>query len=337
MTNLQLNKYFKIWHIILLTSLLLLVSIGGFTRLTNSGLSITNWEIFKGILPPFNKKSWDDYFALYKSIPQYKELNLGMSLESFKYIFWWEYIHRLLARIVSLIFFLPLVFFLYKKYINKKNILFYILILFLFLFQGFLGWYMVKSGLSVNIDVSHFRLAAHLSGAIIIITLIFWSYLNLKDQNLTIKNFKNRSIIFLLVFLIFIQIIFGAFTSGLDAGYIYQTWPLMNLSFVADEVSFGSFFSTEIFFDRAHIQLIHRLNAYLIFSIFVFLYVRSFKELKRLLRVPFFLLLLQIILGILTLITGVNIYLAALHQLTSILLVMSFLSLIFRLKNNFSC
>jgi cytochrome c oxidase assembly protein subunit 15 len=92
MTNLQLNKYFKIWHVILLTSLLLLVSIGGFTRLTNSGLSITNWEIFKGILPPFNKKSWDEYFALYKSIPQYKELNLGMSLESFKYIFWWEYI-----------------------------------------------------------------------------------------------------------------------------------------------------------------------------------------------------------------------------------------------------
>ena len=337
MTNLQLNKYFKIWHISLIISLLLLVSIGGLTRLTNSGLSITNWEIFKGILPPFNKNSWDNYFALYKSIPQYKELNLGMSFESFKYIFWWEYIHRLLARIVSLIFFLPLIFFLYKKYIDRKNIVFYILILSLFLFQGFLGWYMVKSGLSVNIDVSHFRLAAHLSGAIIIITLIFWSYLNLKNQNLNIKNFQNKGIVFLLVFLIFIQIIFGAFTSGLDAGYIYQTWPLMNLSFVADEISFGSFFSTEIFFDRAHIQLIHRLNAYLIFSIFIFLYVRSFNKIRRLLHVPFFFLLLQVILGIFTLVSGVNIYLAALHQLASIFLVMSFLSLIFRLKNNFSC
>lgn len=336
MTNLQLNKYFKTWHIILLSSLLLLVSIGGFTRLTNSGLSITNWEIFKGILPPLNNKSWDNYFSLYKSIPQYKELNLGMSLESFKYIFWWEYIHRLLARAVSLIFFLPLVFFLYKKYIDRKNIFFYILIFFLFLFQGFLGWYMVKSGLSVNIDVSHFRLAAHLSGAIIIIALIYWSYLNLENQNLTIKNFDNNGVVFLLVFLIFIQIIFGAFTSGLDAGYIYQTWPLMNLHFVADEVSFGSFFSAEIFFDRAHIQLVHRLNAYVIFFIFVYLYFKSFKELKKLLYVPFFFLLLQIILGILTLVSGVNIYLAALHQLTSILLVMSFLSLIFSLKNNFS-
>ena len=104
MANLQLNKYFKIWHLALLTTLILLVSIGGFTRLTNSGLSITNWEIFAGILPPLNKESWIQYFALYKSIPQYQELNLGMSLSEFKYIFWWEYIHRLLARFVSLLY-----------------------------------------------------------------------------------------------------------------------------------------------------------------------------------------------------------------------------------------
>ena len=126
MTNLQLNKYFKIWHIILLFSLITLVSVGGFTRLTNSGLSITSWEVFKGIIPPFNKESWDIYFELYKSIPQYKELNLGMSLDSFKYIFWWEYVHRLLARLVSLIFLIPLVFFLYKKFIHKKNIIYYL-------------------------------------------------------------------------------------------------------------------------------------------------------------------------------------------------------------------
>ena len=117
MTNLQLNKYFKIWHLTLLFSLILLVIIGGFTRLTHSGLSITSWEIFKGIFPPLSDKSWNDYFSLYKAIPQYKELNLGMSLDSFKYIFWWEYIHRLLARFVSLLYFLPLSFFLYKKII----------------------------------------------------------------------------------------------------------------------------------------------------------------------------------------------------------------------------
>ena len=332
MANLQLNKYFKIWHLALLTTLILLVSIGGFTRLTNSGLSITNWEIFTGILPPLNKESWIQYFALYKSIPQYQELNLGMSLNEFKYIFWWEYIHRLLARFVSLLYILPLFYFTYNKFIYRHNYSYYFLIFFLFMFQGFLGWYMVKSGLSINVDVSHFRLAAHLVGAIIIITLVYWSYLNHVRQNLKINYTQKKKIIFLLVFLIFIQIIYGAFTSGLDAGQIYQTWPLMNSHFLPEEVSFMSFFSTEAFYDRAHIQLIHRLNAYLIFLIFVAIYISNYKNLSTYLNFSFFLLIFQIILGIGTLITGLNIYMAALHQLTSIFLLMSFILVIYRLK-----
>ena len=332
MANLQLNKYFRIWHLALLTTLILLVSIGGFTRLTNSGLSITNWEVFTGILPPLNEESWIQYFALYKSIPQYQELNLGMSLSEFKYIFWWEYIHRLLARFVSLLYILPLFYFIYNKFIYRHNYLYYFLIFFLFMFQGFLGWYMVKSGLSINVDVSHFRLAAHLVGAIIIITLVYWSYLNYVRQNLKINYTQKKNIIFLLVFLIFIQIIYGAFTSGLDAGQIYQTWPLMNSHFFPEEVSFMSFFSTEAFYDRAHIQLIHRLNAYLIFLIFVAIYISNYKNLTTYLNLPFFLLIFQIILGIGTLITGLNIYMAALHQLTSIFLLMSFIFVIYRLK-----
>jgi cytochrome c oxidase assembly protein subunit 15 len=332
MANLQLNKYFKIWHLALLTTLILLVSIGGFTRLTNSGLSITNWEIFAGILPPLNKESWIQYFGLYKSIPQYQELNLGMSLNEFKYIFWWEYIHRLLARFVSLLYILPLFYFIYNKFIYRHNYPYYFLIFFLFMFQGFLGWYMVKSGLSINVDVSHFRLAAHLVGAIIIITLVYWSYLNHLRQNLKINYTPKKNIIFLLVFLIFIQIIYGAFTSGLDAGQIYQTWPLMNSHFLPEEVSLISFFSIEAFYDRAHIQLIHRLNAYLIFLIFVAIYISNYKNLTTYLNLPFFLLIFQIILGIGTLITGLNIYMAALHQLTSIFLLMSFIFVIYRLK-----
>jgi len=332
MANLQLNKYFRIWHLALLTTLILLVSIGGFTRLTNSGLSITNWEVFTGILPPLNKESWIQYFVLYKSIPQYQELNLGMSLSEFKYIFWWEYIHRLLARFVSLLYILPLFYFIYNKFIYRHNYPYYFLIFFLFMFQGFLGWYMVKSGLSINVDVSHFRLAAHLVGAIIIITLVYWSYLNHVRQNLKINYTQKKNIIFLLVFLIFIQIIYGAFTSGLDAGQIYQTWPLMNSYFLPEEVSFMSFFSTEAFYDRAHIQLIHRLNAYLIFLIFVAIYISNYKNLTTYLNLPFFLLIFQIILGIGTLITGLNIYMAALHQLTSIFLLMSFIFVIYRLK-----
>ena len=120
MENIQLNKLFKVWHLTVIVLLLLLVSIGGITRLTNSGLSITKWQLFTGILPPLNAEKWNEYFSLYTKIPQYNELNMGMSLGEFKYIFWWEYIHRLLARIVGLAYMLPLIFFIIKKHIHRK-------------------------------------------------------------------------------------------------------------------------------------------------------------------------------------------------------------------------
>ena len=335
MNNIQQNKALILWHYSVLFLLILLVSVGGFTRLTNSGLSITNWDIFKGILPPLNNSKWEEYFSLYKSIPQYKVLNYGMSLAEFKYIFWWEYIHRLLARFVSLVYFLPLLFFILKKYINKKNIIYYLFIFLLFLFQGFLGWFMVKSGLSVNTDVSHFRLAAHLLMAIVIISLIYWSTINLNNQDLSI-SFSKTSVLFLIfLFLVYFQIIFGAFTSGLDAGLIYQTWPYMNNSFIPSYITTNSFFSSLAVYDQSHVQLIHRLNAYLIFLFFIFIYFFNLKRKNQYiynLNIVFLFLVIQIVLGIYTLISGLNIYIAALHQLTSILLVMSILSLIYRVK-----
>ncbi len=335
MDNIQLNKFFRLWHLIVILLLILLISIGGFTRLTNSGLSITNWELFSGILPPLNEQSWDSYFSLYKTIPQYNELNVGMTIHEFKYIFWWEYIHRLLARFLGLVYLLPFIFFVLRKIIYKNNFYYYLSILLLFIFQGFLGWFMVKSGLSVNVDVSHFRLAAHLGVAVIILLLIFWAFLNSRNQQLGIKLFTNSQLLLIFLLLIYIQIIFGAFTSGLDAGRIYQTWPHMNLNFLPDEVTLKSFFSKEIFTDRAHVQLLHRLNAYLIFVVFVIFYAYKLKKrethLTGLTWILFF-LIIQIFLGITTLISGLNIYLAALHQLTSIFLVMSIVSSIYRLK-----
>ena len=335
MDNIQLNKFFRLWHLIVILLLISLISIGGFTRLTNSGLSITNWELFSGILPPLNEQSWDSYFSLYKTIPQYNELNVGMTIHEFKYIFWWEYIHRLLARFLGLVYLLPFIFFVLRKIIYKNNFYYYVSILLLFIFQGFLGWFMVKSGLSVNVDVSHFRLAAHLGVAVIILLLIFWAFLNSRNQQLGIKLFTNSQILLIFLLLIYIQIIFGAFTSGLDAGRIYQTWPYMNLNFLPDEVTLKSFFSKEIFTDRAHVQLLHRLNAYLIFIVFVIFYAYKLKKrethLTGLTWILFF-LIIQIFLGITTLISGLNIYLAALHQLTSIFLVMSIVSSIYRLK-----
>ena len=335
MDNIQLNKFFRLWHLIVILLLISLISIGGFTRLTNSGLSITNWELFSGILPPLNEQSWDSYFSLYKTIPQYNELNVGMTIHEFKYIFWWEYIHRLLARFLGLVYLLPFIFFVLRKIIYKNNFYYYLSILLLFIFQGFLGWFMVKSGLSVNVDVSHFRLAAHLGVAVIILLLIFWAFLNSHNQQLGIKLFTNSQLLLIFLLLIYIQIIFGAFTSGLDAGRIYQTWPYMNLNFLPDEVTLKSFFSKEIFTDRAHVQLLHRLNAYLIFVVFVIFYAYKLKKrethLTGLTWILFF-LIIQIFLGITTLISGLNIYLAALHQLTSIFLVMSIVSSIYKLK-----
>ena len=335
MDNIQLNKFFRLWHLIVILLLISLISIGGFTRLTNSGLSITNWELFSGILPPLNEQSWDSYFSLYKTIPQYNELNVGMTIHEFKYIFWWEYIHRLLARFLGLVYLLPFIFFVLRKIIYKNNFYYYLSILLLFIFQGFLGWFMVKSGLSVNVDVSHFRLAAHLGVAVIILLLIFWAFLNSRNQQLGIKLFTNSQLLLIFLLLIYIQIIFGAFTSGLDAGRIYQTWPYMNLNFLPDEVTLKSFFSKEIFTDRAHVQLLHRLNAYLIFVVFVIFYAYKLKtkeiHLTSLTWILFF-LIIQIFLGITTLISGLNIYLAALHQLTSIFLVMSIVSSIYKLK-----
>lgn len=329
------NNLFQAWLISTALFLLILITVGGLTRLTGSGLSITKWQVFSGIIPPLTEATWNKYFDLYKKIPEYKLENFHITLNEFKYIFWWEYIHRLLARFVSLVYFLPLIFFILKKKIIKKNIIYYLFIFLLFLFQGFLGWFMVKSGLSVNTDVSHFRLAAHLFMAIVIISLVYWSTINLNNQDLSISISKTSVLFLIFLFLVYFQIIFGAFTSGLDAGLIYQTWPYMNNSFIPSYITTNSFFSSLAVHDQSHVQLIHRLNAYIIFLFFIFIYFFNLKRKNQYiynLNIVFLFLVIQIVLGIYTLISGLNIYIAALHQLTSILLVMSILSLIYKVK-----
>ena len=203
------NTYVAIWLYFSLFLVSSLIFVGGLTRLTESGLSITNWELFSGILPPLTDKKWEDYFSLYKQIPQYKEINFGMSLAEFKYIFWWEYIHRLLARLASLVFVLPFVYFLIKKILYFKQIILYSIISLLFFFQGFLGWYMVKSGLISNTDVSHFRLSAHLLGAQIILSLLFFSILFKNIKKIQINLYSYLILAFLII--VFFQIAIGAF------------------------------------------------------------------------------------------------------------------------------
>ena len=228
--NEKYNIFFSVWLIGLITLVASIIIVGGLTRLTDSGLSITKWEVFKGILPPLNEAQWEKYFSEYKSIPQYVLLNTGMSLEEFKIIFYWEYFHRILGRLIGLIFFIPFIFLLYKKILNKYLIIRLVFLSVLILLQGFIGWFMVKSGLVDNVSVSHFRLSLHLTTAFIIFSSLIWLFMNHYYQMK--KNFMqiNSEFIFLkiLLFLIFLQIVVGAFVSGLDAGKIYQTWPLMN-------------------------------------------------------------------------------------------------------------
>ena len=302
--------------------LILLIWIGGLTRLTGSGLSITKWELFSGILPPFGEIKWNEYFQLYKKIPEYQKINYGMSIKEFKFIFWWEYIHRVLARILVLIYFIPLVYFLIKKKIDKSKINYFFLIFLLFLLQGLMGWYMVKSGLVSETDVSHFRLAAHLSLAIIIYSLIFWSLLN--DSNSNILNINiATSLIFLLLILILLQVIWGAFTSGLNAGLLYQTWPMMNNSFIADDIETFKIFSINLFNNASYVQLANRFLAYFIIVYSLTIYYCYFKKsrINKIFRIVFFAIGVQVILGIYTLISGLNIYIASMHQMGSIFLI----------------
>ena len=327
------NSLFFYWLIISLVLIFLIIIIGGLTRLTNSGLSIIEWELFSGILPPFDAEIWNLYFEKYKTIPQYQLINYDMKLEEFKVIFYWEYFHRLIARTIGLFFLIPLCFFYFTKKIKTNYLNTCYIIFGLILFQGIIGWYMVKSGLINNVKVSHFRLSAHLITAIIIISMIFWLLKNFytnKEKKFFIFS-KEKLPYQILILIIFFQIVIGAFVSGLGAGMIYQTWPLMGSSFFPNDILYENFIEFFDFNNHSLVQFYHRSVAYLIilYSVYLILkiYIQKIKILYKPILILFFVLLLQVILGILTLISGLNIILASAHQITSVLLVFSALNL----------
>jgi len=277
-----------------------------------------------GFLPPLNEDVWINYFNLYKQIPEFKLQNHTMTMNEFKVIFWWEWFHRFLGRLIGIFFLIPLIYFSFQIGFKKLKHLY--LIFFLICFQGFIGWYMVSSGLVERVDVSHYRLATHLIFAFIILSLIFWNYLKLKKI-----NFSNKEVNFYLpeIFLIFIfiQICVGAFVSGTDAGTIYNSWPLMGSSYFPDDSKIKDLFSLTALNHPSLIQFIHRNLAYLILF---FYFLILFKIYKNKLTRFFYsikliggLLILQIILGIFTLLNGAQIYLSSMHQISSIFLVSS--------------
>ena len=322
--NNNLKYQLKIWLIILLLLITLIILVGGLTRLTDSGLSITTWELFVGFLPPLSNEKWVNYFNLYKTIPEYSKQNFNMTLDEFKVIFWWEWVHRQLGRLIGLSVLLPLIYFTIKGGLSvlKK----YGVILLLVCLQGFFGWYMVSSGLVNRVDVSHYRLSIHLVTAFIILSIVFWNFLQLTKiqiKQISIKLY----IVKLFLFLLFLQLAIGAFVSGMDAGMIYNTWPLMGSSYFPDDANLIELLNITLFDNPSIVQFIHRNLAYLIVLIYIYLLILVLKDKNKIFRRPILFigisLLLQVILGILTILSGVKIIYASLHQINSIFIIFS--------------
>ena len=322
--NNHLKNQLRIWLLVLLSMIILIILVGGLTRLTDSGLSITTWELFAGFIPPLTNDKWINYFNLYKAIPEFRDQNFDMTLSGFKIIFWWEWAHRQLGRLIGLTVLLPLIYFSIKDglWILKK----YGIIFLLVCFQGYLGWYMVSSGLVNRIDVSHYRLSVHLITAFLILSIVFWKYLELiqlKTNQISIKLYLIKFFLFLL----FVQLIIGAFVSGMDAGKVYNTWPLMGSSYFPDDSKFIEFLTISVFDNPSIVQFIHRNLVYLIILIYIYLLIFVFNHPNKIFRKPVLIigisLFLQIILGVLIILSGVKIFYASLHQINSILIILS--------------
>jgi cytochrome c oxidase assembly protein subunit 15 len=321
-----MNRKIIIWLAAGCFLVFMMVIIGGITRLTGSGLSITEWKLVRGTIPPLNEAQWQEEFENYKQIPQYRELNYDYSLADFKAIYFWEYLHRLIGRLIGVVFIIPFLYFYFTKQLNKPLLKKLLFIFFLGGFQGFLGWYMVKSGLVNNIRVSHLRLAAHLITAFITYGFIFWVMLDywFKVEGL---RFKVRSEQIFILLLIIIQIIYGAFTAGLKAGHIYNTFPKMGDAWIPEAVTYG--LQTEgigsLINNIACVQFVHRIVAWSLVIVIIIYWLKTRKIVRsnanssaeRQLKAMNFLMLaviIQFLLGMFTLLYNVPIILGVLHQ-----------------------
>ena len=331
----QSEKLYQSWLIIVALCITIMVILGGYTRLTGSGLSITQWSLLSGILPPLSQEEWQILFSKYQEIPQFKLVNFAMDLSGFKQIFWLEYIHRLMGRVTGILIIIPAI--LFFKYHQKAARKFLTGVIFLILLQGSLGWFMVASGLKDNVSVDHFRLAAHLITAFILFSLIFAEILKtstkISPANIAPKTNNKSYILVSIIFIILtIQVIYGAFVAGLDGGYIYNNFPLMGENFYPEELSYylqatqeHNNISTILFYNPATVQFWHRMIAYLvIFLIFLLVffsyYHRYPQKCKKIILFMFILCIIQISLGIMTILSVVNIHIAVMHQVTALIL-----------------
>jgi heme a synthase len=299
----------------------LMVIIGGITRLTHSGLSMVEWKLIGGTIPPLNDIQWQETFEKYQQFPEYQKINTGMNLSEFKSIFFWEYLHRLLGRLIGLVFIIPFLIFWNKKWFNSKQKKQLLTLLGLGALQGFLGWFMVKSGLVDVPAVSHYRLAIHLITAFGLMCYIYWLILSSNGVEKNPNNNINKLSKWLIVALI-IQIIYGAFVAGLKAGYLLPNSGSILEAIFGYTVRHNADFS--LLNNSFDIQVFHRLFAWAIFLISIIIYNKTRKtNLTKIGSIILFLVITQIILGITTLILKVPIHTAITHQFVAILLLLS--------------
>ena len=321
------NKRVIYWLLTGCALIFIMVIVGGITRLTHSGLSISNYKLISGTIPPTNEVEWEAAFELYKQYPEYKKLNNHFSLQDFKDIYFWEWLHRVLGRFIGLVFILPFLYFLITKQLTKPTIKKAVILLFMGGFQGFLGWYMVKSGLVDRPDVSHYRLAAHLTTAFLTFAYTFWVALDLIFPNRKERDTKFRNLVRFTLIILVLQIIYGAFVAGLDAGWIHNHWPMM---------SEGKFIHETVFIEqnpiyknfiegKSGVQFVHRTLAYLV----VFLILVLWKKSRQLVRTVnqnkgiyglLIMVAVQFVLGVLTLLLQVPVWLGVAHQVGAFIL-----------------
>ncbi|HEX9825755.1 MAG TPA: COX15/CtaA family protein [Flavobacteriaceae bacterium] len=316
------NKKVIYWLLTGCVLIFVMVVVGGITRLTHSGLSISNYKLISGTLPPMNEVEWQEAFDLYKQYPEYQKLNTHFTLEDFKDIYFWEWLHRFIGRMIGLVFLIPFLYFLITKQLSKPTIKKAIVLLGLGAFQGFLGWYMVKSGLVDNPDVSHYRLAAHLTTAFITFAYTFWVALDLIFPDKKQIDKKFRRLVRWGLFVLLLQIIYGAFVAGLDAGFIHNHWPMM---------SEGKFMHETVYIEqnplyknfiegKSGVQFVHRMLAYVVV---IFVFMIWYKAKKRALSIYqlkgvnalLTIVGLQFLLGVLTILSQVPVWLGVAHQI----------------------
>jgi len=311
------GKAVGLWLLAVALVILAMITIGGLTRLTGSGLSITEWKPIMGVMPPLSDAQWADAFAKYQRIPQYMLENRGMSPEAFKGIFWWEWTHRLLGRLLGVVFFVPFIWFAATGAIKRIEWPRMLLLFALGGLQGFIGWWMVTSGLETGVSVSQYRLAIHLGAALLLLVAILWIALEYLRGGKSTGMSKRASAF---VVLIYVQMLLGALVAGLHAGLVYNTWPDMNENLFPENPFFAAPWWINFFEDPGLAQFDHRIGAYLVAACAAWIYVQGIKlsgYAKISAKLVAVITVFQLFLGISTLLLMAPLWLSALHQITA--------------------